>query len=242
MEDSDLLPNKRAIQKEYAKIADDFLDTRRMVHQTFSAYLASYNNRALANSPVIRPGFVALMESIVIGAWTAFDALTTDLFVAAVNVRPELLRPFDKRQITIGDLLDGGNDLNWNGRFGELLRLFVRLDSYREKKEAYERAFKYDRIKDAINSSKADAANLVRNLLIHDSGIVTDDFVRQIGDLQELSVWKVAKVGGRLNLHGHSVAGLTEDLVECANELILALDEWLGLRDKRESKSPGLSQ
>lgn len=41
--------------------------------------------------PVVRDGFKPLYSSVIIGAWTAFESLATDLWIKALNIRPKKL-------------------------------------------------------------------------------------------------------------------------------------------------------
>src|SRR4051812_44221578 len=52
---------------------------------------ATLAERYIASIPVVRDGFKPLFSSIIIGGWTAFESLATDLWIEALNIRPKSL-------------------------------------------------------------------------------------------------------------------------------------------------------
>jgi hypothetical protein len=86
MEDDELAPNGKAITDEYTRLANTFLDGRRMVANTFAQDLVVYNKHNLVNSLLTRGGFFALLEAQVITTWAAFETLAADLCIDGKNV------------------------------------------------------------------------------------------------------------------------------------------------------------
>ena len=237
MEDSELEPNRQAIGEEYGRIARTLFDNRQEVFTTFTKDLVMYSKFNLVNSELTRSGFFSILEAQINGVWTAFNTLTTDLCVAVVNQKPELLKRFEGMQITVGELLACG-DRNWNDRMGDLLRMTVRLDSFDGTREAYKRLFNNAQINKVISSPELTLACLVRTQLTHDGGIVTENFIRQ-AKKKQFDPWETFTPGTLLPLDGRLTAALSEGVVNRANELILAVDGWLNLPGESSPKPPG---
>ncbi len=121
------------------------------------------------------------------------------------------------------------------GEWANCLECLSNLDSHNSKVDAYKLLFKTDRITALITSTDVKVACLVRSQLIHDSGIATEKFVKKAKALG-VAPWNAVAQGDRLPLDGVNVATLSEAVVHRANDLILALDEWLGRRDTRVAK------
>jgi hypothetical protein len=177
------------------------------------------------------------MEAQIIGVWTAFNTLTTELAVAAITEWPKCLNHYKKQKIDLGDLLEAGDDQEWKGRIGDLARLFIGFDSFAKTVEAYERLFD-ESVSDVIKRKPLKMASVVRNQCIHEACIVTKKF---LGDakLAGIEPWQSATVGELLPINGRAIAELCEEVIQGANDLILALDSWLG-KLPRLAKTPPL--
>jgi hypothetical protein len=242
LEDSDLSGLTVDLNAEYARIAGSFFDRRHKIRDEMGKGLVLYNKYNLVNSPLTRGGFYAILEAQITGVWTAFQVLTTDVCIAAVNAQPKIMLGLGDREIKLKTLLKDGSPHDWTGRMGELLRIFVRFDSFQNTVDAYEQLFRgVPAISSAINSPAARTACLVRTQLAHDGGIVTDNFVKQAEDKQ-MDPWRKATVGERLPLDGRNVSALSEGVIHCANDLIRAVDEWMSLPAKRAAKPRGQGQ
>jgi hypothetical protein len=235
MVNEELMPNRDAISAEYDSIKNHFFDGRRDVIETFARDLILYNSNTLVNSPLNKPGFFALLEAQVIGVWTAFDVLTSELCVAAVNADPRSLYNFGDQKIELKSLLKASVAGDWSGRMGELLKEFVRLDSYKGKVDAYKQLFQTERIRKAIESPAIRLACLLRSQLVHNSGLADSSFVAQAKKIN-MEPWNSVQEGQRLPLDGVNVAEVSESLIHSANELIMAVDERLKQRTEKDAK------
>jgi hypothetical protein len=217
-----------AVDARFSLIRKTALDARPRVRQFFRDILVLHNKRNLVNSRLTRGGFFAILEAQVLGAWSAFDTLTTELCVAVINAKPELLDKIGDRQTTLRDMLRAGGNHDWSGRLGELVKLFIRFDSFKATRDAYKQIFDDKAISAILNSPSALVACLVRTQIVHDGGIVTGSFKMQATELKAFP-WRDATIGQFLPLDGKNVGSLTKDVVHCANSLIRAVDGWLHL-------------
>jgi hypothetical protein len=87
-------------------------------------------------------GLLAILSAQIIGAWTAFNALTTDLWITIVNRHPHLLDKLGKTKISLKILKE--HRYHTSGRMGHLLSEKMRLDSFRGTRFAYQKIFKDD--------------------------------------------------------------------------------------------------
>lgn len=172
----------------------------------------------------------------------AFDTLTTDLCIAAVNSRPKALLNFgEERQVKLKLVVEGFLGSSWEGRIGDVVREFVKFDSYKNTREGYDQLFRGTKIVDAIKCEAAMVASLVRNQITHDGGIVTANFIAEAKKLKA-EPWQSAAAGALLPLDGKNVSALSEGVVQCANGLIRAVDDWLKPRAKQAPKSSDQDQ
>jgi hypothetical protein len=93
-------------------------------------------------------------------------------------------------------------------------------------RQGYSAAFskKTDAIDSALSNVAIDKLNLVRNLLLHKSGIVDQKFLTGAREL----AWKVQAENGKpIPLDGDLVSQLFRPVFECGMDLILAVDGWV---------------
>ncbi|HEX5424631.1 MAG TPA: hypothetical protein VFW94_13875 [Candidatus Acidoferrales bacterium] len=123
-------------------------------------------------------------------AWTAFEVLASDLWVAAVNLQPNPLAVRfsqslqDKAQgksVTVSSLAAyGDHDFNLSNLMGEVLRDKADFASLQTTRAAYERTFGTD--VPAFTSPNLRLLELVRNLILHKAGIVDSVFLKALRD------------------------------------------------------------
>jgi hypothetical protein len=239
LEDSEYTEDVHAaINEEFISLPEPFFFGKNRSRLMYSSELQQVTNFNLSSSLFTKRGIFALLESQIIGVWTAFNTLTTDLLVAAVNTRPNCLYSMGQQQIELKTLLDAGDD--WSSNIGNLSRIFFRLDSYAGKGgtvEAYNRLFRDAKIDEALGRPITATACLVRNLCIHDNTVATADFISQAKKLKA-EPWQSAREGELLTLNGKDVAELLEGVIHSANDLVRALDLWIGWPAESSAKSP----
>ena len=103
MDDAEVKVHQSAISNEYARIAhaharsDGFFSDKKEMVRTFVDDALNYHKYESIQYWQWE-GHYALLASQIIGAWTALDALTSDLWVALVNERPPVCFTTCKRR------------------------------------------------------------------------------------------------------------------------------------------------
>lgn len=186
-------------------------------------------------SRLVWAGLDAALSASIIGLWTAFESLASDLWESSINARPHLLTmkrkgqktntDADSKMLPILTIQKHGYDLR--GKMGSIMKdrgiKFSTLDGING---AYRLAFREDRerIDKALHDPAVKALNAVRNLLVHRAGVVDRTFVDQVGSTASLSVFKI---GESLRLDGDLWYSLVHQVVARSVDLIRAVDEWL---------------
>ncbi len=173
----------------------------------------------------------ALLAAIVSSAWTAFEALAEDLWVAAINARPDpLVANFldvqgknQEKTIPIKVLSDYGHDLR--SRMGDMLRDHEKADfqSLTSAGTAYVKAFGQAahplfRADDLVVLSKT------RNLLAHRGGMIDETFARDMASVAHPFV-NIEK-NTELQLEGLAVRQLVESAFVAGWRLIRFVHDW----------------
>ena len=135
--------------------------------------------------PEINLGLDALLSAQVVGAWTAFEVLSGDLWIAAVNAAPAAAVRWAQKDsdkaVPLSKLVKyGDHSFNLGAIMGDVLAAeekvsFLTLTSTRI---AYEKAF--DRAPSAFNDPQLKLLELVRNLIVHNGGKVDQTFKDQL--------------------------------------------------------------
>jgi hypothetical protein len=187
-------------------------------------------------------GAEAWLSAQVTGIWTAFEALSEDLWEATVNTHPRGLaelkgtkksgRADEDRSIRL-DLLQK-YDYDVSASMGTVLKGKYSFDTLEGIRRAYADAgFEDDqKIKDIMADRALDALALVRNLIVHSGGIIDEQFLRRKADLPPEAI---ANVGDQMPMDGALVEKLTKPAIQLGWDLIVAIDEWLAARGAEPS-------
>jgi len=189
-------------------------------------------------------GFQLVICSIVVGAWTAFESLAEDLWVAALNARPRLaLMAMDAE---IKDATTGSDDekkrritfplpvwkitqkgFNLGKQMGDLLRNWQWDFSQRGAAlKAYRKTFpKFKTDLDAIFLSK-DLKWLIaaRNVIVHNGGLIDQQFA---DEAKEHPQFRIARVGQPIPIDAGIAYGFTMTVVKSGLSLLDLVDSWL---------------
>lgn len=197
------------------------------------------------NHPIAM-GADAILSGMVIGGWTAFETLATDLWKEALNLHPKTLSqlngkwrsktaasaeiyeddesPASDKKISLGDLYQ--NDYDLSKCMGTVLRRHYRWSTLSTIREAYGEAFSkdFDDIKSAIEHPSIDALGAARNVLVHKAGIVDKEFKKQSKDWPQFA--HLAE-NQPLELNGAIVRDLLEGSLGNTISLLKSIDTWL---------------
>lgn len=181
--------------------------------------------------------------STIVSTWATFETMAGDLWEAALNGHPKGLselkgtkkpktttrgesEQFDTRDakpIALEWLHRYGFDLR--EKMGTALRSNQRFDSLAGIRESYMRAFykKSESIEEVLNDSALDALSAVRNVLVHRSGAVDDEYARRAKYLPI----PIGPIGTRIEMDGDVVHKLVAPVSQRSIDLIVAVDSWL---------------
>jgi hypothetical protein len=189
-------------------------------------------------------GLQAIMASIIVGAWTAFEVLAEDLWVAALNSRPRLglialdaeirysdnEREQEKKKEVIAPLpvwkaLDPKFKIN--KRMGELLCDYGRDFAKRgEAQKSFRKVFPKERASiDAIFDSK----NLrwvaaTRNAIVHNGGLADGEFKKGVRDHPRL---KYVADDAPIPMDGATTYELCVAAIKSGMNLLDFVNSWL---------------
>jgi hypothetical protein len=191
-----------------------------------------------AQSEEYSDGPEAWMASQIVGTWTAFEAMTEDLWEAALNTKPAILAKLagqkkskqkigdDPKRIRLDWLFQHKFDLSQHMGtiFLEEKRYsFDRLDDIRV---AYLDAFSegHDQIEQIINDKALDAISFIRNNLVHNGGIIDSKYHKRSSDLPSDAL---GEIGTPILIDGELVAKIISPVIKHGHDLIVAVDSWL---------------
>jgi hypothetical protein len=203
--------------------------------------------------PDMGEGVYATFSAQITSAWTTVETLATDLWEAALNQHPRSLARLGGTRQRISKLAGSlGRDRIETGErseeefepklrdferitygtydaselMGTLLREQFKFQTLSGIRAAYSSAFskRSEQIDAALADHSLDKLNLVRNVLLHKAGIVDDKFVKGADSLS----WSIlAEEEKPLPLTGQIVKELINPAFQCAEKLILAVDDWI---------------
>jgi hypothetical protein len=137
---------------------------------------------ALSTHPKITDGLTAVIDSIPLWAWTAFEVLSEDLWVAAVNADHSLATRYASatgKQIEVSALgAYGKHDFNLSTLMGDVLRGKAEFDTLENTHTTYRRTFGV--AFPMLQTPHLRLLALVRNLIIHNAGRVDRKFLENI--------------------------------------------------------------
>ncbi|MGD0464642.1 MAG: hypothetical protein ABSB74_19330 [Tepidisphaeraceae bacterium] len=186
----------------------------------------------------MNPGVEAILMAQIVLAWTAFESLSADLWVAAVNVRPNPLATRagapsggkgQPKSLTIPQMSEYAHNFDLSKVMGDVLKNEKKVDfvSLASTSAAYEMAF--DTPLALFGDDQLRLLELVRNLIVHDGGTVGQKF---IDDLE------IAKLTGHRDcagvvkdkpfpLNGEMTSRFVESATCSGKTLITFVDKYL---------------
>lgn len=187
----------------------------------------------------------ANMASMLLSAWTAFEVLAGDLWVASLNARPRLgftalgAEPNAadnedeqerKRKLTfpIPVRLLQKWDYDLKDRMGTLLRRIKKWDFARRQdtKDAYIKAFgkSESELVDIFDDQKVRWLSAIRNAIVHNGQIADQEFVTLVAKHPTLSA---ISEGDNIRLESGMVADLINAMIDRGIALMGFVDVWL---------------
>jgi hypothetical protein len=214
-------------------------------------------NLMLSGGPntLLSKGIGAVLESMLLSAWTTFETLAADLWETALNEHPQelaLLRgklPRDapkakkplaalppreapetaeSKMIKLDYLQRHGYNLS--RLMGTVLREKFNFQILESIREAYAQAFdeRHAAVRAAVFHPSLTALAATRNVLVHRAGVVDQEFLDDMKRTGEFAgLFTAAKLKVRLEVGGKAVGQLLRPAVAQMGALIAAVDAFL---------------
>jgi hypothetical protein len=191
------------------------------------------------------PQIRVILEAAVIGSWTTFEVLASDLWVAVVNRFPLLgVRALDadpdpsdkaeeqerkaKKPVSVAAQLTLRPDFDLRRSMGDVLADAFPMISWGKILHAYNKTFREKSIADVFRDSGLRSLSAVRNALVHNAGKADKDFTQQVsGDDR----FRHLKPDDDIPLDGAVVSQLAASAIRQGVTLIRVVDEWCAITD-----------
>jgi hypothetical protein len=200
-----------------------------------------------AQSPPVHDGLNAILNGMIIGAWTTVETLASDLWKVALNVHPVKLAAIsgdwhkpakqdldelieenegeqDAKTVSLQELQRAGYDLSKT--MGNVHRYRFKWGVLEGIRKAYGAAFSnhFADIKAAIEHPSLDALAAARNVLVHKAGTVDAQFPAKHKGWPDFGS---AVAGEQLVITGPIVEKLLAESLSSASRLLMGVDAWL---------------
>ncbi len=197
-------------------------DTIRVSAGNIKALIASDDSKTFAT------GHEAILSSMIVEAWSAFEALSVDLWINLLNTYPYPLatnfcRKSDAKTVTLDQIAKYGFDLR--NQMGNIVRSFSKanFDDLKGINEAYKNAFGADFIDVLSDEKHLFIAEKTRHLIAHRSGIVDEKYLSQCKNEYPFAGFIVNE---RIPLDGIIVSQLVDACVQGGVDLLKWADKW----------------
>jgi hypothetical protein len=182
-------------------------------------------------------GLDSIFYSMILGSYAAFEALSEDLWVAAVNRKPKLYKKIKgsagAKTITLDDIEKVGYDVK--NRMGDLLLAtdkvgFRKIESIAE---AYEYTFGNGDQGCRVFKANPDIYKVakVRNLIAHKSGRADRPFIKAVRDGSWVE-FEGAQEGKHVMMNGLIVRSLINTCVNAAVDLVRFIDQKMSVTER----------
>jgi hypothetical protein len=249
---------KRKVAKEIGKFGRwrrDLLTDRDGDSRDFEKFEQAGAFKHLnTTSHQVRHGAEAWLAAQITGMWTAFEAMAEDLWVAALNVQPQLLANLrgDAKRLTadprkVSELSGDSEKLvkhkllqryeyEISDHMGDILKSRYQFDSLSGIRTAYAEAFSEHSatIDTALKDGVLDAISALRNNLVHSGGVIDDEYVKKASRTASLPK---GNVDSEIELDGGTVAGLVRPVLAAGQKLIKGVDSWIENEQKRRAST-----
>jgi hypothetical protein len=190
------------------------------------------------------PGVEAILMAQIVLAWTAYEVLSEDLWVAALNARPRLGfiainaelkegEPIKDREEKLKKkfqipvwILERDPNFQLQTGMGTLLKEKCDFGRREEAEEAYQTVFYKDKNKlnTIIGDGKLGWVAAVRNCIVHEAGKATRQFESLTSLHPELNQ---IRVGNPIPMNGNRASELVSVVIEKGTALIDFVDSWI---------------
>jgi hypothetical protein len=174
----------------------------------------------------------AMLSNMVMGIWTAFEVMASDLWETALNIHPHGLAGLQggdgdsKKQISLVILQKHDYDLR--DKMGTVLKEKLGPRGLQDIRRGYRLAFSKNgkTIEDALASQSLDQLSAVRNVLVHQGGKADQDFCDRVAQV-EFKHYAGIQPGAPVGLNGEIILEVIDPAIRTSVELIRTVDGWL---------------
>jgi len=186
----------------------------------------------------------AMLESLVIQSWTAFEEMSERLWIALLNEHPQDLSRLDgdwelpkgpkdpepskknKAAPAIGLDWIASHDFNVSKVMGAILASDQNFQSLFSIRDAFARALGKHcaNLKAALLDDAMMHLSAIRNCLVHSAGIADDQFERQIVGSPHFAP---VSVGTRIKLNGEIVESIVSRVIANVQAMFVSADRFL---------------
>jgi hypothetical protein len=184
----------------------------------------------------------AMFSAMIVGSWTAFNALASDLWITAFNNLPAKFKGLPGCTTRIHDQRNGTQNhspatlplsqakIAWTG--AELVIAGeVSFSGLRATRKSYSRLFsdtfqfpETEHVDSALADARLDAVSVTRNVLIHNAGIADGMYVKQSSGCPSLPA---LRAGDPLIIDGHITQEMVHVIVDLGSKLIKTIELWV---------------
>ena len=204
-------PDHPKVQEAASKIWDD-LDVKGFDDSSKQHFYDSTENAAkmasLPGRPLSHGALHALLKSMIVQAWTAFEVLVESLWNGALDAGlTSVARPTKK----------------------EINRHQIGFGSRAKIRNAYQFVFKQDNtaLMRILNDVSVDALAAMRNVLVHSAGIIDNDFMNHSESVAILAPFLSLGEGKTIELTGDVVRALVDPVSVNGYAFLQELDNWM---------------
>lgn len=156
--------------------------------------------------PMMHESIHALLQAMIVQAWTAFEVLSEHVWREATKLRPLLLSAMSKKEENA-----------------------VGFRSRKKIRESYKMTFKKDNstILKSLAPTAIDALAVVRCILVHSAGKIDDWFLRDGVGVPEVAHLMMLPIGTAVEFTASFTRSLIDDVTPGGYDLIQTVDNWL---------------
>jgi hypothetical protein len=214
-----------------------FLHSKAQDIGRLSEVAVNWIEQLIRDSKGMRESMEAVLASLIINSWIAFESLATDLWIAGVDNGPAAVaarlhiagdKMFERTDDSIRPETIHELKIDPRTHYGSFLRAIgkVSFQKLHKIRACYEAAFGRDagKLFDQTEGGYIYALSAVRNVLIHTSGRADKQFQKQVArfpELREIAIdQKVLVDGALVNKLRSAAAVLGAALLHCVDDII----------------------
>jgi len=173
----------------------------------------------------IKQGIVSLLNFSTVNIWTIFEVLSGDIWIAIVNARPKTLGKaaveYKKENLMksiTNMMIESSFELSLKNRIGEIASSEYDFSSVSGIIKAFSIILEKDKptIKLLFNKKELKEVQAIRNMIVHNGGVIDQAFCGMIND--------ESKLGQKIEITGDELTKYANIVFKICTDLILLVD------------------